>query len=94
MEEFIKNNDLLNIWKDYDAFYFANKYGEESTHIEQFKNLRELLKQDELSQRALNWISQCYDCYYKNEFEGMNNDNPFYYLQCKINEMEVTNENN
>lgn len=88
MEEFIKNNELLDIWREYDAFYIANKYGEELTHKEQFKKLRELLKQDELSQRALNWISQCYDCYYKNEFENMNNENPFYYLQNKINEIE------
>lgn len=88
MEEYLKNEYLLEIWKSYDAFYFANKYGEENTHKEQFKKLRELLKSDELSQRALNWISQCYDCYYKNEYEGMNDDNPFYYLQNKVEELK------
>lgn len=87
MKEFITNKDLLEIWTSYDAFYIANKYGEESTHKDQFQRLRELLKTDEKSQRALLWISHNYDSYYKNEFDGKNNDNPFYYLQCKINEI-------
>lgn len=87
MNDYIKNKDLLEIYQDYDAYYFANKYGEESTHKEQFKRLRELLKDDELSQRALNWISNCYDCYYAKEYTEMNDNNPFYYLQNKTNEV-------
>ena len=87
MNEYIKNKDLLDIYNDYDAYYFANKYGEESTHKEQFKRLRELLREDELSQRALNWVSNCYDCYYAKEYVEMNDNNPFYYLQNKINEV-------
>ena len=42
-----------------------------------------------MSNRALNWISQCYDCYYKNEYDEQDASNPFYYLQCKINNLEV-----
>lgn len=80
--------ELNEIKEGYDAFYFANKYGEESTHKEQFKKLRELLKNDEMSQRALNWISNCYDCYYINEYNGEDNSNPFYYLECKIKELK------
>lgn len=87
MNNCIKNKDLLEIYQEYDAYYFANKYGEESTHKEQFKRLRELLKDDELSQRALNWISICYDCYYAKEYTEKNDNNPFYYLQNKINEV-------
>ena len=87
MNNCIKNKDLLEIYQEYDAYYFANKYGEESTHKEQFKRLRELLKDDELSQRALNWISSCYDCYYAKEYTEKNDNNPFYYLQNKINEV-------
>lgn len=92
MEEFLTNNDLLEIWKSYDAYYFANKYLEETTHKKEFKNLRESLKFDEMSYRALNWISQCYDSYYKNEYENKDDSNPFYYLQCKINELNIINE--
>jgi len=87
MNNCIKNKDLLEIYQEYNAYYFANKYGEESTHKEQFKRLRDLLKDDELSQRALNWISNCYDCYYSKEYVEMNDNNPFYYLQNKINEV-------
>ena len=65
MEEFLTNNDLLEIWKSYDAYYFANKYGEETTHKKEFKNLRESLKFDEMSYRALNWISKCYEAIIK-----------------------------
>lgn len=81
--------EILNEIKNkYDAYYFANKYGEANTHKEQFKKLSEYLKEDELSQRALNWISQCYDCYYVNEYNEENNSNPFYYLENKIKEYE------
>ena len=53
-------DDLLN---EYDAYYFINKYSklEENTHGTQLSMLFELLKDDELSMRALNWIKNAYD---------------------------------
>lgn len=43
-----------------------------------------------MSMRALNWISHCYDCYYKDDkvynIEG--DANPFYYLETKIKEVK------
>lgn len=87
--------ELNEIKESYDAYYFANKYGEELTHKEQFEKLSKLLKDDELAQRALSWISNCYDCYYKDspEFNVEDNNNPFYYLETKIKESEcVTHE--
>ena len=61
-------DDLLN---EYDAYYFINKYSEleENTHGTQLSMLFELLKDDELSMRALNWIKNAYDCYYKEEIK-------------------------
>lgn len=90
MEEFLTNKDLLEIWQSYDAYYFMNKYSDldKNTHSKQFGALLELLKDDDMCMRALNWISQCYDCYYKNEYELKDDSNPFYYLQCKINELK------
>ena len=87
-EEMLKKLDEI---KDgYDAYYIENKYGEEGTHKEQFEKLREYLKDDEMSMRALNWISQCYDCYYKDDedYNVENDSNPFYYLETKIKEVE------
>lgn len=88
MEQFLTNKDLLEIWKSYDAYYITNKYGETSTHKEEFEILHELLKDDELSDKALRWIANYYDCYYKDEFDEKNDDNPFYYLQCRLTELE------
>lgn len=79
--------ELNEIKESYDAYYFANKYDEENTHKEQFEKLSNLLKDDELAQRALSWISNCYDCYYKDEYNAENDNNPFYYLECKIKEL-------
>ena len=42
--------------------------------------LFELLKDDELSMRALNWIKNAYDCYYKEEIKK-EEDNAFNYLK-------------
>ena len=92
MEEFLTNKDLLEIWKSYDAYYFANKYGEYTTHKEQFNRIYELLKDDKLSDKALGWIANCYDSYYKNEYDEKNDSNPFYYLQCKLNDLESKGE--
>lgn len=88
MDDFLKNKDLLKIWSSYDAYYFKNKYGEGLTHKEEFDNLYNLLKSDDLSLRALGYILHNYDCYYKNEYDEKNDNNPFYYLQYKLNELE------
>lgn len=75
-------DDLLN---EYDAYYFINKYSEleENTHGTQLSMLFELLKDDELSMRALNWIKNVYDCYYKEEIKK-EEDNAFNYLKKVI----------
>jgi hypothetical protein len=75
-------DDLLN---EYDAYYFINKYSEleENTHVTQLSMLFELLKDDELSMRALNWIKNAYDCYYKEEIKK-EEDNAFNYLKKVI----------
>lgn len=75
-------DDLLN---EYDAYYFINKYSEleENTHGAQLSMLFELLKDDELSMRALNWIKNAYDCYYKEEIKK-EEDNAFNYLKKVI----------
>lgn len=73
MEKYL--NALEEILNNYDAFFINNKYGDmkENTHKEQFELLISLFKDDELSMRAINWIKNCYDCYYKSEVE--NDDN-------------------
>lgn len=94
MEQFIKNKDLLDIWKGYNAFHIVKQCEKDSTYKDQFQRLRELLKNDEKSQRALFWISQNYDCHHKNKYDNQNNDNPFYYIQAKVNDLynkKVTN---
>lgn len=75
-------DDLLN---EYDAYYFINKYSEleENIHGTQLSMLFELLKDDELSMRALNWIKNAYDCYYKEEIKK-EEDNAFNYLKKVI----------
>lgn len=77
-------DDLLN---EYDAYYFINKYSEleENTHGTQLSMLFELLKDDELSMRALNWIKNAYDCYYKEEIKK-EEDNAFNYLKKSYRE--------
>lgn len=81
----IKNKDLLEIWESYDAYYIGNKYGD-GTHNEQFNRLHDILK-DEQSEKALCWIGCYYDCYYKNEYEQLDDSNPFYFLQRKLDEL-------
>lgn len=87
-EEYLKYvNNLMN---DYDAFYIQNKYGkaDETTHDEEFVELGKLLECDDKSMRALGWIKNCYDCYYKSDLEDEENeDNAFNYLKCKIEEI-------
>lgn len=80
---------LKKIKEEYDAYYILNKYGEEGTHKEAFEKLRNFLKKDDMSIKALTWISHCYDCYYKNEeeYNVKNITNPFYYLERQIEVM-------
>jgi len=74
-------NDLEN---DYDAFYMMNRYSWESnTHAKEFEMLAKL--KDDKVPRALAWIHDYYDCYYKDE---NTEDSPFNYLRVVIsNEM-------
>nr|DAP03740.1 MAG TPA: hypothetical protein [Caudoviricetes sp.] len=82
-------DDLLN---EYDACYFINKYSEldKNTHRTQLSMLFELLKDDEQSMRALNWIKNAYDCYYKEEVKE-DDDNAFDYLK-EVIEKKFCNE--
>lgn len=87
-------DDLIN---SYDAYYFLNKYSElnEGTHGKQFEMLYDYLKDDEMCVRALKWIKNCYDCYYKEDVKD-NKESAFYYLKNEINKKfgnkEVPNE--
>lgn len=65
---------IEKIKNEYDAYYFENKYGE-NTHKKEFELLSKL-KGDKV-ESALSWIKKCYDCYYKDE---LSYDNPFNYL--------------
>lgn len=74
-------DDLLN---EYDAYYIMNKYDEENnTHKKQFEMLIKLFENDSKSLRAIQWIHNCYDCYYKNQFEN-DDESPFAYLKGSI----------
>lgn len=78
-EEYLNAIDELQ--KNYDAFYFVNKYGSENTHQKEFELLSNL--KGELVGNALAWIRNCYDCYYKDELPD---DNAFNYLRGIVNE--------
>lgn len=84
-EEYIKAvDDLLN---GYDAYYITNKYDEKNnTHKNQFEMLIELFKDDVISMRAIQWIHNCYDCYYKSQFEN-DEESPFAYLKGSIDKV-------
>ena len=58
---------LEKIKNEYDAYYFANKYGD-GTHKEEFDLIGSILQND-LDKRALDWIRFCYDAYYKNKLD-------------------------
>lgn len=83
-EEYLKAVDEL--LDSYDAYYFINKYSEldENTHGTQLSMLYELLKDDNMSMKALNWIKNAYDCYFKEEVKE-DDDNAFNYLKKQIN---------
>lgn len=83
--------DELNVIKNrYDAYFMGNRYDIENTHEDEFVYLRDLLKNDAKSQRALDWIHDCYDCFYKDDpdYNVQDDSNPFYYLECKIKELQ------
>lgn len=78
-KELIKAID--DLWNNYDAFLFNNKYGE-NTHKKQFKLLEEKFKKDEMSMKAIKWIKNCYDCYYKEDFND--DKSAFAYLKKQL----------
>ena len=59
---------LDEIKESYDAFYFANKYGEAKTHRKQFDMLAKV-EGLSLACGALCWIMYEYDCCYKYDYE-------------------------
>ena len=77
-QEYLHAVDKLE--NEYDAFYFENKYGG-GTHGKEFELLKNLKGEKVLN--ALNWIRNCYDCYYKHE---NGEDSPFEYLRKVIND--------
>lgn len=84
------NKELLieaidDLWNNYDAFLFNNKYGE-NTHQKQFDLLNKYFENDEISLKAINWIKYSYDCYYKEDFKEELNGckNAFSYLKSKL----------
>lgn len=85
MTRIIYEEALEKVKKEYDAFYIENKYGE-CTHSEEFNLLKQVLKDDELSLRALSWIRYEYDCYYEKEQDDDPNS-AFNYLRSKLKEM-------
>ena len=78
-KELIKAID--DLWNNYDAFLFYNKY-EENTHKKQFELLEERFKQDEMSMKAIKWIKNCYDCFYKEDFND--DKSAFAYLKKQL----------
>lgn len=76
---------LDEIKEGYDAFYFENKYGN-NTHQKQFDLLSKELNLP-LDRGPLAWIKYEYDCYYKNEFED-ETDTAFGYIRNLILEGE------
>lgn len=79
-QEYLNAVDKLE--NEYDAFYFENKYGE-GTHSKEFELLKNLEREGGKVLNALNWIRNCYDCYYKHE---NGEDSPFEYLRKVIND--------
>lgn len=92
-EKYLKAID--DLYNEYDAYYFINKYDglENNTHREQFELLADLLvKYDSKSGSALSWIKNCYDCYYKEEYNTP--DSPFNYLRSVVNKKLGGNNDN
>lgn len=82
-EEYLKAVD--NLLDSYDAYYIVNKYDlKNNTHKKEFEMLIDLFKDSEMNLRAIQWIHNCYDCYYKNQYEN-DEESPFNYLKESIN---------
>jgi len=81
----MKTNDyekaIKEIQNNYDAFYIKNKYGE-GTHEKEFTLLNQLATPENKVSNALLWIKECYDCYYKDEYD--NKESAFSYLYTLI----------
>lgn len=77
---------LDEIKESYDAFYFANKYGEAKTHRKQFDMLAKV-EGLSLERGALCWIMYEYDCYYKYDYED-ETGTAFEYIRNLINRKE------
>lgn len=82
--------EAINKLQDsYDAFLIYNKYTSledlnDNTHKKEFELLLEKFKNDEMCMKAIKWIMNCYDYYYKDEFNDGND--AFSYLRNKIKE--------
>lgn len=75
MNKYLEAIDRLE--NEYDAYYIENKYGT-NTHEKEFDLLKEL--HGDKVKNALDWIRDCYDCYYKDDNDETS---PFEYLrQC------------
>jgi hypothetical protein len=69
----------------YDAFFITNKYGSEGgTHVEEFKLVKHNLVGDKCP-NALAWIKDQWDCYYAEDSQLEDLNNPFGYLLDYIN---------
>ena len=76
---------LKEIQNNYDAFFMLNKYSDDGTHKKEFDILKKAVGDDELGLRAINWIKNEYDCYYKMDYVD-NKDSAFDYLEKLIKE--------
>ena len=77
-----KREAINNLKNEYDAYYFENYYGE-CTHQEEFDLLSTLKDRGKKAEHALEWIKNCYDCFYKDELED---GNAFDYLESLLGE--------
>lgn len=77
-----------NLFNSYDAYLINNKYGsiEGNTHEKEFKILIDRFKNDEMSMKAINWILNCYDYYYKDEFSD--DKSAFAFLKNRLEEVK------
>lgn len=82
-EELLKALDKIK--ESYDAYYFENKYGE-NTHKKEFDLLEQNVKGDKMP-NALGWIKNCYDCWYKDDFKD-ESGTAFEYIRKQIIEGE------
>lgn len=83
-EELLKAVDVLQ--NEYDAFMMMNRYSWEeckNSHAKEFKLLIDAKLKGDKVDNAINWIHDCYDCYYLEEMKEDEN-NPFDYLRGVI----------